>query len=137
MAATLALARGDAGALRKDLLLVLADDAHELRHTLEACVAPFAQVAPELGKHAFVGGHEQFNSALANLEGGHVGQEVVATEETHEDEVVDQPLFVILKGQVWDVQLQLQVLAQSLQHHDLVRLLLELLRSRLRASQRG
>ena len=93
-----ALALLRARALLEDGLLVLT---HRGDETLDASKVGFT-VAAELPSQTrellSVDGHDEIDGALANLERRRVRQEIVPHEETHEHEVVEQPLDVEREG---------------------------------------
>ena len=77
------------------------------------------EVPPQLGHQLLVRVDEHVDRAVADLERRDVREEVVPHEETHEHEVVDDPLKVVparADGEVGGAELLVQVLAQ---HPDL------------------
>ena len=60
-----------------------------------------ALLTPERGQHTDVGAVEQRQSVVVDVQVRQVRDEVVAHQETHQDPVVDDPLQVIFKGDLF------------------------------------
>ena len=95
-----ALALLCARALLEDGFFVLPHRGDESLDASEVGFTVAAEVTAQTWELLSVDGHDEIDGALANLERRRVRQEIVPHEETHEDEIVEQPLDVEREGEL-------------------------------------
>mmetsp|Transcript_1502 Transcript_1502/g.4336 ORF Transcript_1502/g.4336 Transcript_1502/m.4336 type:complete len:251 (-) Transcript_1502:829-1581(-) len=110
-------------ALLEDSLLAHGDPFHKDLHPLHVDVLPLGQVS-YLGHGVLVHRDEQVQGPLPDLQGWHVRQEVISTEEAQQNEVVDEPLRIHFEARLHSrvSHVQNQVLPQRAYVDHLVRL---------------
>lgn len=66
--------------------------------TLEVHLSAFGEIIGHDAEAVLVDLQEHVDASLSDGQAGHVREEVVAHEETQEDEVIDDPLEVVTEG---------------------------------------